>query len=167
MNFERNVKSHYLEDRGEDYHLKKRKLDPALVPWVARLRAEKFQSRVQPSDAVFEYGAGSGWNLISLKCASRHAYDVSDVARRHLEQRGIICYESEEKIPRDAFDVVICHHVLEHVPHPGSTLVLLRDFLKSDGSLILVVPQEFQRLGEVQSTRPGGASVQLDAANIG
>lgn len=142
--FEQNVKNHYLKDRGAAYHLEKRKLSPERVPWVARLRAEKLQRFVNPSDTVFEYGVGAGWNLISLQCASKHAYDVSTLNKSSLERQGISFHENEDQLPRDIFDVVICHHVLEHVPYPGTTLCALRELLRDGGRLVLVVPQEFQ-----------------------
>ena len=143
--FEERVKDHYLEERGETYHLKKRKLNPDLVPWVAKLRAEKFQPYIKPTDSVFEYGAGAGWNLINLKCNSKAAYDLSSLNRKLFADNGIEFFDEEIKIPKEQYDVTICHHVLEHVPFPGNTLNTLRNTLKPDGMLILVVPLEEQR----------------------
>lgn len=143
--FEEKVKNHYLQDQGEDYHLKKRKLSDELVPWVARLRSEKFQQFVKSEDSVFEYGAGAGWNLINLKCKTKTAYDLSTLNKKKFQDNGIEFIEQEDLIPNEKYDVVICHHVLEHVPYPGITLGLLRDKIKSSGKLILVVPLEEQR----------------------
>ena len=144
-NFEERVKNHYLNDQGEDYHLKKRKLSDHLVPWVARLRSEKFQPYVKADDAVFEYGAGAGWNLINLKCKSKTAYDLSTLNRQKFEANGIEFIDQEDKVPAEKFDVVICHHVLEHVPYPGVTLGNIKNMIKQNGKLVLVVPLEEQR----------------------
>lgn len=142
--FETKVKAHYLEDRGEDYHLKKRKLSPELVPWVVKLRAEKFQPFIKNEDSVFEYGAGAGWNLMGLKCKSKSAYDLSTLNRNIFLSNGIEFFDDVDNIPKNQFDVTICHHVLEHVPYPGITLSLLRETLKPAGKLILAVPLERQ-----------------------
>ena len=142
--FEERVKNHYLEERGEAYHLEKRKLSEELFPWVVRLRKEKFQSHVSAQDNVLEYGAGNGWNLMGLDCRSKSAYDLSSLNKSRMESAGIKFYSSEQEIPSSSFDVVICHHVLEHVPYPGTTLGVLKDFLKPGGKLILVVPLEGQ-----------------------
>lgn len=143
-NFEERVKNHYLEDQGKAYHLEKRKLSDELFPWVIRLRAEKFQPMIQASDDVLEYGAGNGWNLMGLTCKSKSAYDLSTLNKSRMESNGIKFYETEESIPKESFDVIICHHVLEHVPYPGVTLSFLRQCLKPNGKLVLVVPLEGQ-----------------------
>jgi SAM-dependent methyltransferase len=146
--FEGRVKAHYLEERGEVYHLQKRKLNPELIPWVAKLRAEKFQPYINPNESVFEYGAGAGWNLMDLNCKSKAAYDLSSLNKKLFESNSIQFYEQESQIPNEGFDVTICNHVLEHVPFPGVTLTALRNSLKPDGRLILVVPLEEQRSPE-------------------
>lgn len=143
--FETRVKNHYLNDQGEDYHLKKRKLSDELIPWVAKLRSEKFQPYVKPDDHVFEFGAGAGWNLINLKCNTKTAYDLSTLNRKRFEENGINFIDQENLIPAEKFDVVLCHHVLEHVPYPGVTLGVIKTALKKNGRLVLVVPLEEQR----------------------
>jgi len=142
--FEQRVKGHYLEEKGEDYHLKKRKLSSELIPWLAHLRRDKFQRFVASTDSVFEYGGGAGWNLMDLKCAQKSTYDLSSLNRPLFESHGITFYDDTAKVPAKAYDVVICHHVLEHVPYPGLTLAYLRERLKPNGKLLLVVPSEHQ-----------------------
>jgi SAM-dependent methyltransferase len=144
-NFEQRVKDHYLQERGEDYHLKKRKLSDELVPWVAKLRAEKFQPFIKTNDSVFEFGAGAGWNLMQLNCKTKSAYDLSSLNRQRFAASSIDFFDEESKIPKEKFDVTICHHVLEHVPYPGITLSLLKETLKPSGQLVLVVP--FEEIG--------------------
>jgi len=143
--FEARVKAHYLEEKGEDYHLIKRKLSAELIPWIARLRKEKFQHLIKPTDSVFEYGGGAGWNLMALECGEKATYDLSSLNRTLFESHGITFFDEESKVPTKKYDVVICHHVLEHVPYPGITLAYLRELLKPNGKLILVVPSEHQR----------------------
>ena len=38
------------------------------------------------------------------------------------------------------FDIVTCHHVIEHAPHPEELLRKIRELLASNGALILAVP---------------------------
>jgi SAM-dependent methyltransferase len=111
---------------------------------VSRQRAKKIQPYVRPSDVVFEYGVGSGLNLASLTCRARHGFDINlssaDDARRH----GVEVIDSCDGIEA-AYDVVICHHVLEHLLAPLETLAILRRLLRVGGKLLLFVPYEEQR----------------------
>ncbi len=154
--FEERVKDHYLEERGEDYHLTKRKLSSQNIPWLAKLRAEKFQAFVQPEDSLFEYGAGAGWNLMGLNCKTKSAYDISSLNKQLFADYSIEFFDQEDQIPSGQFNVTICHHVLEHVPYPGIILGVLGQTLKPDGRLILVVPLEEQRTPKYTHHDPDG-----------
>jgi len=151
IEFEERVKQFYLNDQGVTYHLKKRKLSPELIPWIARLRSDKIQPYVHENEDVFEFGAGAGWNLINLKCKSKTAYDLSTLNLATFEKHQIKFISEIEQFPTNHFDVVICHHVLEHVPYPGITLSIIRNVLKPNGKLILVVPFETQHLTSYDS----------------
>jgi len=134
---------HYQGEEGRRYHELKRAIPDAAIPWVARSRARKLQPFIKPSDVVFEYGVGYGWNLLGLQCALKLGYDVSDFLKADLEKHGIQFVSTSES--ENSADVVICHHTLEHVLNPSETLEQIGRILRPKGKLLLFVPFEKER----------------------
>jgi hypothetical protein len=73
-------------------------------------------------------------------------YDVSVQARDGCRQRGLKVFDSPDDIPRDAWRVVLCSHVLEHVEQPLEHLLFMKSLLIHNGTLVVVVPRERQPL---------------------
>ena len=117
---------HYEGDAGRAYHTGKRGLPPAAYPWVARLRAEKFSQHVRATDTVVEFGVGAGWNLAELKCARRIGFDVADFLAPELRARGIEFVSETAQFADASADVILCHHMLEHVLQPAASLAEMR-----------------------------------------
>src|SRR5262245_32587619 len=89
---------------------------------IAAIRADKFQPFGRPADCVLEYGVGTGWNLALLQARSRVGYDINPAGRESVLERGVKFTSDISLLPLQAFDIVICNHVLEHVPTPAETL---------------------------------------------
>lgn len=138
------VLTRYEGQAGRDYHAKVHGAAAPVADTVARQRVRKFQPLVRPGDTVFEYGVGTGLNLRHLKCRRRIGYDLSDAGRQSCEAAGIEFLTSLAHVPGD-IDLVICHHVLEHVPDPLACLKTLFDLLPPGGGLVLCVPFETHR----------------------
>jgi SAM-dependent methyltransferase len=136
---------HYTGAEGRLYHEEKRGVPEASVPWIARLRAEKIQPWVKSGDVVFEYGVGSGWNLLALRCREKHGFDISEHVRERVEGTGIKFVPDLSQVLKQSADVVICHHTLEHLPDPHGALAEMRRILKGEGRLLLFVPFEKER----------------------
>jgi hypothetical protein len=64
--------SHY----DSTYYFEEMAMPEAAYGMVLRQRVEKIQPYIKPSDAVFEFGVGSGLNLASLVCGARYGFDV-------------------------------------------------------------------------------------------
>ena len=111
---------------------------------LSRCFTAKVGRWIVPEDRVFEYGVGSGRNLLPLAVAERAGYDVSEHARTAAREAGLYIYDAIDRIPCQHWSLVICHHVLEHVPSPLDTLQRLRELLSPQGKLILTVPLEGQ-----------------------
>jgi len=139
------AEQHYRDATGRRYHGVKRALPAEALPWVARLRAEKFSPFVRPSDTVFEFGVGAGWNLRELSCARKIGCDVASFLEADLRSAGIEFHSSTDPLPDAVANVVICHHALEHVLEPARVLVSLQRLLKPSGLLLLHVPLETRR----------------------
>ena len=63
---------------------------------------------------------------------AKEKYDL-DIAHGELE---------ECDLPRESFDTITLFHVLEHVPDPRKTIAVCRDLLKTDGILLVCVPND-------------------------
>ena len=129
---------------GAAYHLR-RELPLEAQNWVAKVRMEKIQPHVKETDAIFEFGVGFGWNLSALRCASKVGFDVAPGLRSSVLSHGIKFVDDVDLVPREAFDVVLCHHTLEHLKDPAAALEIMRQLLKAGGKLLLFVPFEIER----------------------
>jgi SAM-dependent methyltransferase len=136
---------HYCGEAGRRYQQEKRGVPERAVPWVAKLRAEKFQPFVKPTDVVVELGVGQGWNLAHLQCAKRIGTDLEDFLPADLKAGGLEFVRHSASIPDETANVIICHHVLEHVENPPEMLREAKRILKLGGSLLLYVPFEKER----------------------
>lgn len=134
--------ANYSGQAGAVYHEAKHGGGPFFDKIVAKSRAEKFQPFVKQTDVVLEYGVGTGYNLAELRCREKVGYDVAEHCRAKVELSGI-CFTSDARQFLKwggRFDIVICHHVLEHVPNPIMVLSRIRRVLKPTGKLLLCVP---------------------------
>ncbi len=145
MNTEDRIKQRYQGEQGREYHGKKREIPQQAFAWVAQLRFEKIAPHVKPSDVVMEYGVGFGWNIASLECRRRLGFDLAQHLEAVLSERGIEFVADTSTLPDHSVDVIVCHHVLEHVPSPVEVLAELRRLLKTDGKLLLFVPYEKEK----------------------
>jgi SAM-dependent methyltransferase len=155
---------HYRGEAGRRYQEAKRGVPEQAIPWVAALRARKFAPLVSPGDIVLEYGVGNGWNLADLRCQRKFGFDVADFLEPSLRALGIEFVADTKIIPDGAVDVVICHHTLEHVPHPPEVLEEIRRLLKPSGRLLLYVP--FEGEGRYEHFRPDEPNHHLYSWNV-
>lgn len=137
-----NISELYKKDGGEAYHSNKHVETDGTIELVSRFRAKKFMPHIAASDKVLEFGVGAGWNLRNIKCAERLGYDVATILKPMVLKYGIDFTNDSAAIPKEYFDVVICHHVLEHVPDPMQTLKELKTYMKPKGKLLLFVPAD-------------------------
>lgn len=136
---------HYRGEAGQRYQQEKRGVPERAIPWVARLRAEKFRPFIKPTDVVVELGVGQGWNLAQLHCAKRIGADLEDFLPIDLKASGVEFVHDSSSIPDESANVIICHHVLEHVENPPEMLREAKRILKRGGYLLLYVPFEKEK----------------------
>jgi SAM-dependent methyltransferase len=158
----------YQETSGREYHDRKRALRPEALEWVMALRAEKFEPHVKPDAVVFEPGVGAGWNLGRLRCARRIGCDASTFLADRVKALGIEFVSDLAAVPDSLADVVICHHVLEHLLEPAAALRHLARILKPDGKLILHAPWERERrYAQYRTDEPNHHLFSWNAQNLG
>ena len=130
----------YEEAYHRAVHLEQ--IDETIYDRQSRLHARLYLPGASPRDAVFEYGVGMGSNLFAVQADKKLGYDISEFALEFCRSKALPVTNRFEEVPFHAWDWVLARHVLEHVPDPRSALLRLRDLLKEDGRLVVVVPQE-------------------------
>jgi SAM-dependent methyltransferase len=108
-------------------------------------RAAKMQPYILTSDTVLEYGIGPGWNLANVKAKIRKGFDIAESVRALVEAHGIEFANCITQKDFNAYDVVICSHVLEHLEQPTDVLATILDCLKPGGKALLYVPFDVGR----------------------
>jgi len=110
----------------------------------------KFESVVDETDCVIDFGCGGGYLLSHLKCAERIGIEPNNAAAQQLQALGIhrfrTCNDLIGALGHSFADVVISNHALEHVLNPLQELRELRSVLKPGGLAVFYVPCETYRL---------------------
>jgi SAM-dependent methyltransferase len=136
------IENRYKDELGESYHLNKHLLNEEVKELMSENRVKKFMRFIKSNTVLLEYGVGGGFNINKLVCKEKHGFDIATSVKEQVEKFGIKFINKVEDIPNEYYDVIICNHVLEHVPNPPETLSIIKTKLKQDGKFILVVPFE-------------------------
>jgi len=134
-----NYERYYVGDAGRQYFQRLDGNDP-----VGTVFARTMRPWIHSNDRILDFGCGNGCILNALTNPIRAGYDISDYARQSVRESlpDVTIYDSPADIQRSNWDVIVCHHVLEHCIDPVSTLTLLRDLLAPGGRLLLTIPLE-------------------------
>ncbi|HEY1813782.1 MAG TPA: class I SAM-dependent methyltransferase [Kofleriaceae bacterium] len=92
---------------------------------------------------IVDVGCGLGFLLSGIpETWDRHGVEVSRFAAEHARTYGTIHVGdlSSAKFDDAAFDVVVLHHVIEHVDKPLALLREIRRILRPNGKLVLGTP---------------------------
>jgi len=106
--------------------------------------------------ALLEAGCGA-FSHINLEPFSRII--GIDIEQEQLElnrtlQEKILGDLQTYPLPREAFDVVVCWYVIEHLPNPEQALQNMFQALKPDGLLVLTFPHLFSFKGVATKFTP-------------
>ena len=129
---------------------------PQYLRWVARIL------RPHVGDSVLEIGAGIG-NLSGKLMARRFLYVASEkdplhlhaLRNRFLRTPNVVVQRLDPETTEDlagmenCFNTVLCLNVLEYLEDPSMLVAALAGTLKSDGRLIVLVPQGPGRFGSL------------------
>jgi SAM-dependent methyltransferase len=130
------VSGHYHGDRGAAYWRAYAATWDAVGGSYARL----FAPYVNPTDALVDFGCGTGDLLALLEARSKVGVEVSDVSRARAAGRGLSVVPRSEDLERDSADVVVSNHALEHTLQPYLELRALHRVLRPGGTLVLCLP---------------------------
>jgi SAM-dependent methyltransferase len=115
------------------------------------------QVTVAPESDVLEIGCATGYQLnvfskAGYRCAGIEISD--DAAQFARTQYGLDVYSGtveETDLGVRRFDLIYLHDVFEHLTNPLETLQKIRNWLKSDGTVVIVIPTQtntlFSRIG--------------------
>lgn len=91
---------------------------------------------------LLDIGAGTGDFLVTAKVAGWQTKGIepNENAKNLAISKGISFENSIESIENQQFDVITMWHVMEHVPDVEYQIKQLKRLLKSNGTLIIAVP---------------------------
>ena len=115
---------------------------------------------------VLDFGCGNGAlaKILSQSVRSIEGLEVNDYPRSLAKTRNNLkTYSSIQdlSVSGKKFDAIISNHVLEHVPNPIETLKQLREFLKPNGILVMMLPIDDFRSAENKQWQPGNLDRHL------
>lgn len=133
--------SRYYPDRYRKYN----KAVVWLLGFLYELRAKRWSNWFQKPGTAFEMGCGNGIMLSTLR---RHGWQVAGNERtvsaaafaRQSLNLPVFVGELDALTQHPFADLVILFQVLEHLPYPISTLTAIHRLMKSDGKLVIGVP---------------------------
>jgi SAM-dependent methyltransferase len=102
-------------------------------------------THIIPGGRILDVGCGNGAFLYKMQAAGMEAHGIefSPNGAKAAQRLGlnVKCGTLEQqKYPPKFFDVITLNHVFEHLPDPLGTLAELKRILKSDGRIIVAVP---------------------------
>jgi len=126
-----------------DYHEQKHGASSRASDLITRYRTQKFYALTKSSNLdILEVGVGPGWNLVCLPAHRRVGQDVTLAYAESLRDHGVEFVSDLSQLSGQQFDVVIMSHVMEHLLEPAKMLAELSALLKTDGTLLVIVPLE-------------------------
>jgi len=95
-----------------------------------------------PIGNVLDFGAGLGWFLSALRAGwDKHAIEPDTYARQRLhETLGVLNVDTLRDCKSAFYDLVICHHVIEHCADPEYVVTEFTRIMKKCAWLIFATP---------------------------
>ena len=89
------------------------------------------------SPNILDWGGDTGNNTpFRSECELLHIYEISD---KPLVEKAVRVTTFENK---NKYDLIICSHVLEHVPYPNETLGKIREIMNEETLFYIELPYE-------------------------
>tara|TARA_B100000315_G_C14563209_1_gene581592 strand:+ start:825 stop:1520 length:696 start_codon:yes stop_codon:yes gene_type:complete len=111
---------------------------------IADIAANHFQDKNYPYE-IYELGSGFGLNLLKLKDIFPNANIYTDDLDKGSLNKNIQVSE----IDGGKYNIIVLSHVLEHLDDPIQWIVRIKNALKSQGLLIIEVPNDNEAFSKV------------------
>jgi SAM-dependent methyltransferase len=120
--------------------------DPKQIEWPFDIYA--WLAELRPDERVLDIGAGEGSFPWTGNCHVVALDDNVDAYQRAADREGASYHRvfgRADRLPfaERSFDLVLCHHVLEHVAPVEAVLQEIARVLKPDGRLYVAVPNGY------------------------
>jgi SAM-dependent methyltransferase len=124
---------HYLGDKGAAYFGGQNFDDTQML-----YNRHIWQPYISADDDILDFGCSGGFLLHVLNAKKKIGVEINPHAKEFAEKHGIVVYSTLDQVP-GKFDKVISSHTLEHVPHPRQALLELKEKLRNEKSLMLLL----------------------------
>lgn len=108
----------------------------------AKANTYKYNSYINPTDKVIDFGSGGGFLLKNLVCSEKIGIEINPIAIDFANKEGIKTVSDIDLILDNWADVIISSHALEHTHNPLNELRQLSSKLKKGGKFVFVTPFE-------------------------
>jgi SAM-dependent methyltransferase len=96
---------------------------------------------VRHDSAILDVGCGAGGPLRRWRrCGYRDLTGVDPYLKEESDEPGLVLRRGGLDAVTGTFDLIMMHHVLEHMPDPAGALRLARCLLRPGGSMLVRVP---------------------------
>ncbi|MFQ5571567.1 MAG: class I SAM-dependent methyltransferase [Rhodothermales bacterium] len=129
------VIDHYVGEKGKTYF----SWQETVGTNEGQYNLHFWQPYIEPTDDVLDFGCGGGFLLHNLRAQRKAGVEINPHAREHAQQLGIEMYPVVAET-RGLFDKIITSHALEHIPHPRQAVLELKEKLRPDGRLLMLLP---------------------------
>ena len=133
----------YYGESGIRFHPNLEKI----IYYFRKKLANRIFDQYPEGGRILEIGTGRGTLLAEMSSNGWETFgtEYSDSLAESVENEfNIRIYPTPNledcDLPDKFFDVIVCYHVLEHLPDPSGTLYEVKRILRDSGSLIIAVP---------------------------
>lgn len=120
------------------------------IRWIEGKRVRKILKDClhYKGEKILEVGCGAGNILEKIPLDKLYGMDISDGllkrAKVRLGKKAYLFWGNGERMPlkNSSFDMAICTEVIEHTENPQILLENIYNILKSDGKLVISIPNE-------------------------
>lgn len=99
----------------------------------------KFKKYINSNDTVLDFGCGGGFLLKNLNCTIKHGVEINPIAIEEAKKNSIKVFTDASDLEKNYYDKIISNHALQHCENPYWELKKLKESLKKDGLIIIVI----------------------------
>ena len=105
-----------------------------------------FSKYIDKKFKILDFGCGSGELLDLIDCKFKIGVEINKYSQKKLKNKNLMFVDKLEKIDKKIkFDTIFCLSVLDHLDDPLSTLKKIKDRLKKNGKLIVIIRNDSRR----------------------